>query len=97
MYAHARIELGKGGALRHAEQLLRTGLDTAMQELSRPARIGGETRLQLNLVLVLWHQGRLTEADRLLVNCARHAEQTRDLGLLLAMALRVLMCRAQAG
>src|SRR5690606_21513744 len=93
VYAHARIELGKG-ALRHAEQLLRTGLDTAMQELSRPARIG-ETRLQLNLVLVLWHQGRLTEADRLLVNCARHAEQTRDLGLLLAMALRVLMCRAQ--
>nr|WP_245000389.1 LuxR C-terminal-related transcriptional regulator [Marinobacter daepoensis] len=93
VYAHARIELGKG-ALRHAEQLLRTGLDTAMQELSRPARIG-ETRLQLNLVLVLWHQGRWTEADRLLVSCARHAEQTRDLGLLLAMALRVLMCRAQ--
>ena len=93
VYAHARIELGKG-ALGHAEQLLRTGLDTAMQELSRPARIG-ETRLQLNLVLVLWHKGRLKEADRLLVSCARHAEQTRDLGLLLAMALRVLMCRAQ--
>ncbi|GGC57380.1 LuxR C-terminal-related transcriptional regulator [Marinobacter halophilus] len=93
VYAHARIELGKG-ALSHAEQLLRTGLDTAMQELSRPARIG-ETRLQLNLVLVLWHKGRLKEADRLLVSCARHAEQTRDLGLLLAMALRVLMCRAQ--
>lgn len=93
VYAHARIELGKG-ALGHAEQLLRTGLDTAMQELSRPARIG-ETRLQLNLVLVLWHKGRLREADRLLVSCARHAEQTRDLGLLLAMALRVLMCRAQ--
>ncbi|KPQ28073.1 MAG: LuxR family transcriptional regulator, maltose regulon positive regulatory protein [Marinobacter excellens HL-55] len=93
VYAHARIELGKG-ALGHAEQLLRTALDTAMQELSRPARIG-ETRLQLNLVLVLWHKGRLKEADRLLVNCARHAEQTRDLGLLLAMALRVLMCRAQ--
>ncbi|HET8848516.1 MAG TPA: LuxR C-terminal-related transcriptional regulator [Marinobacter sp.] len=93
VYAHARIELGKG-ALRHAEQLLRTGLDTAMQELTRPARIG-ETRMQLNLVLVLWHQGRLGEADRLLVHCTRHAEQTRDLGLLLAMALRVLMCRAQ--
>lgn len=93
VYAHARIELGKG-ALRHAEQLLRTGLDTAMQELARPARVG-ETRLQLNLVLVLWHQGRLAEADRLLALCARHAEQARDLGLLLAMALRVLMCRAE--
>ena len=93
VYAHARIELGKG-ALGYAEQLLRTGLDTAMNELSRPARIG-ETRLQLNLVLVLWHQGRLNEADRLLVSCTRHAEQTRDLGLLLAMALRVLMCKAQ--
>src|SRR5690554_5100158 len=93
VYAHARIELGKG-ALRHAEQLLRTGLDTAMQALNRPARIG-ETRLQLNLVLVLWHQGRLKDADRLLVSCSRHAEQTRDLGLLLAMALRVFMCRAQ--
>src|SRR5690554_7399166 len=44
---------------------------------------------------VLWHQGRLDEADRLLVSCSRHAEQTRDLGLLLAMALRVLMCKAQ--
>nr|WP_323133344.1 LuxR C-terminal-related transcriptional regulator [Marinobacter sp. F3R08] len=93
VYAHARIELGKG-ALKHAEQLLRTGLDTAMQELARPARIG-ETRLQLNLVLVLWHQGREAEADRLLVICGRHAEQTRDLGLLLAMTIRVLMCRSQ--
>ena len=93
VYAHARIELGKG-ALKHAEQLLRTGLDTAMQELARPARIG-ETRLQLNLVLVLWHQGREAEADRLLVTCGRHAEQARDLGLLLAMTIRVLMCRAQ--
>jgi len=93
VYAHARIELGKG-ALKHAEQLLRTGLDTVIQELARPARIG-ETRLQLNLVLVLWHQGRYPEADRLLVACGRHAEQTRDLGLLLAMAIRVLMCRSQ--
>lgn len=93
VYAHARIELGKG-ALKHAEQLLRTGLDTVVQELARPARIG-ETRLQLNLVLVLWHQGRDAEADRLLVTCGRHAEQTRDLGLLLAMAIRVLMCRSQ--
>jgi len=93
VYAHARIELGKG-ALKHAEQLLRTGLDTVVQELTRPARIG-ETRLQLNLVLVLWHQGRDAEADRLLMTCGRHAEQTRDLGLLLAMAIRVLMCRSQ--
>ena len=93
VYAHARIELGKG-SLKHAEQLLRTGLDTAMNESSRPARVG-ETRLQLNLVMVLWHQGRQAEADRLLVTCVRHAEQTRDLGLLLAMALRVLICRTQ--
>ncbi|MGO1501782.1 MAG: LuxR C-terminal-related transcriptional regulator [Marinobacter sp.] len=93
VYAHARIELGKG-ALKHAEQLLRTGLDTVIQEKARPARIG-EARLQLNLVLVLWHQGRDAEADRLLVSCGRHAEQTRDLGLLLAMAIRVLMCRSQ--
>lgn len=92
VYSHARIELGKG-ALRYAEQLLRTGLDTAMHELSRPARIG-ETRLQLNLGLVLWHQGREREADRLLVTCGRHAERTRDLGLLLAMTIRILMCRA---
>lgn len=93
VYTHARIELGKG-ALRHAEQLLRTALDTAMQELSRPARIG-ETRLILNLALVLWHQGRLDEADRLLIHGGRHAEQSRDVGLLLAMALRVLICRTQ--
>ncbi|MEX2473901.1 response regulator transcription factor [Marinobacter sp.] len=93
VYTHARIELGKG-ALKHAEQLLRTGLDTAMNETSRPTRVG-ETRLQLNLVLVLWHQGREAEADRLLVSCGRHAEQTRDLGLLLAMALRVLICRTR--
>ncbi|MEP4574474.1 LuxR C-terminal-related transcriptional regulator [Marinobacter sp.] len=93
VYAHARIELGKG-SLKHAEQLLRTGLDTAMNESSRPARVG-ETRLQLNLVMVLWHQGRQAEADRLLVTCIRHGEQTRDLGLLLAMALRVLICRTQ--
>jgi LuxR family maltose regulon positive regulatory protein len=64
-----------------------------MQELARPARIG-ETRMQLNLALVLWHQGRQAEADRLLVTCGRHAEQTRDIGLLLVMAIRVLMCRA---
>lgn len=93
VYSHARIELGKG-ALKHAEQLLRTGLDTAMQELARPARVG-ETRLQLNLVLILWHQGRYREADRLLVNCGRHAEQARDLGFLLVMTIRVLMCRVE--
>ena len=29
------------------------------------------------------------------MTCIRHAEQTRDLGLLLAMALRVLICRTQ--
>ena len=91
VYAHARIELGKG-ALRHAEQLLRTGLDMAIDEAARSARVG-EVRLQLHLVMVLWHQGREREADRLLVTCIRHAEQTRDLALLLAMALRVLICR----
>ncbi|QSP94510.1 helix-turn-helix transcriptional regulator [Marinobacter salinisoli] len=92
VYTHAGIELGKG-ALKHAEQLLRTGLDTAMHELTRYARIG-EIRLQLSLALVLWHQGRDKEADRLLVSCSRHAEQSRDVGLLMVMALRVLMCRA---
>ncbi|HKK55903.1 helix-turn-helix transcriptional regulator [Marinobacter sp.] len=91
VYAHARIELGKG-ALRHAEQLLRTGLDMAMNESARSARVG-EVRLQLSLVMVLWHQGREAEADRLLVTCIRHAEQTRDLALLLAFGLRVLICR----
>jgi LuxR family maltose regulon positive regulatory protein len=91
VYAHARIELGKG-ALRHAEQLLRTGLDMAMNESARSARVG-EVRLQLHLVMVLWHQGREAEADRLLVGCIRHAEQTRDLALLLAFGLRVLICR----
>jgi len=91
VYSHARIELGKG-ALKHAEQLLRTGLDMAMNGAARVARVG-EVRLQLHLVMVLWHQGREAEADRLLVTCLRHAEQTRDLGLLLAMALRVLICR----
>ncbi|MDO3720351.1 LuxR C-terminal-related transcriptional regulator [Marinobacter sp. chi1] len=92
VYGHAGIELGKG-ALKHAEQLLRTGLDTAMHELTRYARIG-ETRLQLSLALVLWHQGRDREADCLLASCSRQAEQSRDVGLLMAMALRVLMCRA---
>lgn len=91
VYAHARIELGKG-ALRHAEQLLRTGLDMAVNESARSARVG-EVRLQLHLVMVLWHQGREAEADRLLVTCIRHAEQTRDLALLLAFGLRVLICR----
>jgi len=93
VYSHARIELGKG-ALGHAEQLLRSSLDTALSEPSRPARIG-ETRLELNLALVFWHQGRFAEADRLLVSGARHAGETRDLGLLLAMALRVLLCKVQ--
>jgi LuxR family maltose regulon positive regulatory protein len=91
VYAHARIELGKG-ALKHSEQLLRTGLDMAVTEAARSARVG-EVRLQLHLVMVLWHQGREAEADRLLVTCIRQAEQTRDLALLLAMSLRVLICR----
>lgn len=93
VYSHARIEMGKG-ALKHAEQLLRTGLDTAVQELARPARIG-ETRLQLNLALVLWHQGRTREVERLLDICGRHAEQSRDPGLLVVMTIRVLMCAAE--
>ncbi len=93
VYSHARIEMGKG-ALKHAEQLLRTGLDTAVQELVRPARVG-ETRLQLNLALVLWHQGRAREVERLLDICGRHSEQSRDPGLLVAMTIRVLMCVAQ--
>ena len=92
VYAHARIEIGKG-ALKHAEQLLRTGLDMWINEGARQARVG-EVRLQLHLVMVLWHQGRENEADRLLVTCTRHAEQARDLGLLLAFGLRVLICRA---
>lgn len=92
VYAHARIELSKG-ELRHTEHLLRSSLDTAMQELARPARIG-EIRLQLNLALVLWHQGRYQDVDRVLAVCTRQAEQTRDLGLLMAMCLRVFICRS---
>lgn len=93
VYAHARIELSKG-ELRHTEHLLRSSLDTAMQELARPARVG-EIRLQLNLALVLWHQGRYQDVDRVLAVCTRQAEQTRDLGLLMAMCLRVFICRSQ--
>ena len=94
VYAHARIELSKG-ELRHTEHLLRSSLDTAMQELARPARVG-EIRLQLNLALVLWHQGRFQDVDRVLAVCTRQAEQTRDLGLLMAMCLRVFICRSQS-
>ena len=94
VYAHARIELSKG-ELRHTEHLLRSSLDTAMQELARPARVG-EIRLQLNLALVLWHQGRYQDVDRVLAVCTRQAEQTRDLGLLMAMCLRVFICRSQS-
>jgi LuxR family maltose regulon positive regulatory protein len=94
VYAHARIELSKG-ELRHTEHLLRSSLDTAMQELARPARVG-EIRLQLNLALVLLHQGRYQDVDRVLAVCTRQAEQTRDLGLLMAMCLRVLICRSQS-
>ncbi|HEV8077287.1 MAG TPA: LuxR C-terminal-related transcriptional regulator, partial [Marinobacter sp.] len=94
VYAHARIELSKG-ELRHTEHLLRSSLDTAMQELARPARVG-EIRLQLNLALVLWHQGRYQDVDRVLAVCTRQAEQARDLGLLMAMCLRVFICRSQS-
>ncbi len=93
VYDHARIELGKG-YLRRAELLLRHGLDAAMSDLNRPPRIG-EGRLQLSLALVLWHQGRNDEAEKLLVHCARYAEQTRDLAFLMAMALRTLIAKAR--
>ncbi|WP_228141695.1 LuxR C-terminal-related transcriptional regulator [Marinobacter sp. X15-166B] len=93
VYTHARIELGKG-ALRYAEQLLRTGLDTLISDSQRPLR-AGEIRLQLNLVLVLWHQGRIDEADTLLVKVIRHAEQNRDVSLLMALALRVLISKSR--
>ncbi len=92
VYDHARIELGKG-YLKRAEQLLRHGLDTVMSDPTRPPRIG-EGRLQLGLALVLWHQGRNTEAARLLVHYARYAEQTRDLAFLAIMALRALIAKA---
>ncbi|MDX1756705.1 MAG: LuxR C-terminal-related transcriptional regulator [Marinobacter sp.] len=93
VYAHARIELAKG-SLKHAEQLLRTGLDTAVSEPVRPPRVG-EGRLMINLALVLWHRGRIAEADRLLTRIIRQADQARDLALLLALALRVLICKSQ--
>lgn len=93
VYDHARIELGKG-YLRRAEQLLRHGLDAAMSDPGCPPRIG-EGRLQLGLALVLWHQGRNDEADKLLVHSARYAEQTRDLTFLMTMALKVLISKAR--
>lgn len=93
VYAHARIEMSKG-ALRHAEQLLRTGLDTSVSEPARPPRVG-EGRLMLNLALILWHQGRAAEVDRLLTRFIRHAEKGRDLALLLALALRALLSKSQ--
>ena len=93
VYDHARIELGKG-YLKRAEQLLRHGLDTVMSDPTRPPRIG-EGRLQLGLALVLWHQGRNSEAARLLVHYARYAEQTRDLAFLAIMALRALIAKAE--
>ncbi len=93
VYAHARIELAKG-ALKHAERLLRTGLDTAVSESVRPPRVG-EGRLMVSLALVMWHQGRIAEADRLLTRIIRQADQTRDLALLLALAVRVLISKSQ--
>ncbi|WP_166264368.1 LuxR C-terminal-related transcriptional regulator [Marinobacter caseinilyticus] len=93
VYDHARIQLGKG-YLKRAEQLLRHGLDAAMSDGDRPPRIG-EGRLQLSLALVLWHQGRHEEADKLLVHCTRYAGQTRDLVFLMALALRALIAKAK--
>ncbi|WP_404363795.1 LuxR C-terminal-related transcriptional regulator [Marinobacter sp.] len=92
VYDHARIELAKG-YVRRAEQLLRHGLDAVMTDPNRPPRIG-EGRLQLGLALVLWHQGRTGECERLLVHYARYAEQARDLGFLVILALRALIARA---
>nr|WP_323053116.1 hypothetical protein [Marinobacter confluentis] len=39
--------------------------DSSRQARNRPARSArvGEVRLQLHLVIVLWHQGREREAD----------------------------------
>ncbi len=93
VYGHARIELGKG-SLHYARQLLQTALDTALQEFTGPARVGA-TRLQLNLALILWHQGQVEQADQLLIDCIRETEQNRDLGLLLALVLRGVLARDQ--
>lgn len=93
VYAHSKIELAKG-SLKHAENLLRSGLDAAASETVRPPRLG-EARLMLNLALVLWHQGRIAEADRLLARFVRNAEQGWDLALLVALALRTLSAKSQ--
>ncbi|WP_154660758.1 LuxR C-terminal-related transcriptional regulator [Marinobacter nanhaiticus] len=93
VYDHARIELGKG-YLKRAETLIRRGLDVALNVPYQPPRVG-ESRLQLSLALVLWHQGRFDEAETCLVRSARQAEQCRDLGLLLNMALRVLIAKSR--
>jgi LuxR family maltose regulon positive regulatory protein len=93
VYDHARIELGKGG-LYHARQLLQTALDTALQEFNGPVRVG-VTRLRLDLALILWHQGQVEQADQLLIDCIRETEQSRDLGLLLALVLRSVLARDQ--
>ncbi|WP_148863404.1 LuxR C-terminal-related transcriptional regulator [Marinobacter fonticola] len=93
VYDHARIELGKG-YLKRAETLIRRGLDVALNTPYQPPRVG-ESRLQLSLALALWHQGRFDEAETSLVRSARQAEQCRDLGLLLNMALRVLIAKSR--
>lgn len=93
VYDHARIELGKG-YLKRAETLIRRGLDVALSVPYQPPRVG-ESRLQLSLALVLWHQGRREEAEACLVRSARQAEQCRDLGLLLNMALRALIAKSR--
>ncbi len=93
VYDHARIELGKG-YLKRAETLLRHGLEVAVNAPYQPPRVG-ESRLQLCLALVLWHQGRRDEAESWLKRSARQAEQCRDLGLLLNMGLRAMLAKSR--
>ncbi|WP_165855421.1 LuxR C-terminal-related transcriptional regulator [Marinobacter sp. JSM 1782161] len=93
VYDHARIELGRGH-IKRAETLIRRGIDVALSVPYQPPRVG-ESRLQLSLALVLWHQGRFDEAEACLVRSARQAEQCRDLGVLLNMGLRALIAKAR--
>ncbi|TBW56730.1 helix-turn-helix transcriptional regulator [Marinobacter halodurans] len=93
VYDHARIELGKG-YLKRAETLIRRGMDVALNAPYQPPRVG-ESRLQLSLALLLWHQGRWQEAETSLVRAARQAEHCRDLGLLMNLALRALIAKSR--
>ncbi len=93
VYDHARIELGKG-YLKRAETLIRRGMDVALNAPYQPPRVG-ESRLQLSLALLLWHQGRWQEAEACLVRAARQAEHCRDLGLLMNLALRALIAKSR--